>query len=300
MPRDLAALKEDTLQGMPQLTKTPEEVVDDGAESGPSSAPMDAVDEARMFRSLMKRHNTAGGGGGMNSKRDEIHPYTQTLSLSDIESCILLEEATFPPEERCTREKFHYRLRHCGELSLGIFTSLTDSTVPTAATASPVYSGAPKRKSVLLGHIIATKTTNPTVKDEDMAVPSSSSSSSSSTPTDNPASETASTQQSLSPAPAAAPPVPAGHKEEGRTLAIHSLAILPQYQRHGLGRTLLQAYLQRMESHAIGDRAALIAHEGLVPFYERFGFVNRGRSGVEFAGGWWWDMVRELEVGKEE
>ncbi len=106
MPRDLAALKEDTLQGMPQLTKTPEEVVDDGDEDGrPPSAPMDAQDEARMFRSLMKRHNTAGGGGGMNSKRDEIHPYTQTLSLSDIESCILLEEATFPPEERCTREK---------------------------------------------------------------------------------------------------------------------------------------------------------------------------------------------------
>ncbi|KAK0362384.1 hypothetical protein LTR91_022674 [Friedmanniomyces endolithicus] len=294
MPRDLAALKEDTLQGMPQLTKTPEEVVDDGAESGPSSAPMDAVDEARMFRSLMKRHNTAGGGGGMNSKRDEIHPYTQTLSLSDIESCILLEEATFPPEERCTREKFHYRLRHCGELSLGIFTSLTDSTVPTAATASPVYSGAPKRKSVLLGHIIATKTTNPTVKDEDMAVPSSSSSSS--TPTVNPASESNSTS-----APPSSPAAPrSGHKEEGRTLAIHSLAILPQYQRHGLGRTLLQAYLQRMESHAIGDRAALIAHEGLVPFYERFGFVNQGRSGVEFAGGGWWDMVRELEVGKEE
>ncbi|KAK0352537.1 hypothetical protein LTR91_020881 [Friedmanniomyces endolithicus] len=289
MPRDLAALKEDTLQGMPQLTKTPEEVVDDGDEDGrPPSAPMDAQDEARMFRSLMKRHNTAGGGGGMNSKRDEIHPYTQTLSLSDIESCILLEEATFPPEERCTREKFHYRLRHCGELSLGIFTSLTDSTVPTAATASPVYSGAPKRKSVLLGHIIATKTTNPTVKDEDMAVPSSSSHPNPTQPTD-------------SSHPTAAPTeAVAGHREAGRTLAIHSLAILPQYQRHGLGRTLLQAYLQRMESHAIGDRAALIAHEGLVAFYERFGFVNRGRSGVEFAGGGWWDMVRELEVGREE
>ncbi|KAK0936064.1 hypothetical protein LTR29_012342 [Friedmanniomyces endolithicus] len=289
MPRDFAALKEDTLQGMPQLTKSPEEVSNDESEAGPSSAPMDAQDEARMFRSLMKRHNTAGGGGGINSKRDEIHPYTQTLSLSDIESCILLEEATFPPEERCTREKFNYRLRHCGELSLGIFTSLTDSTVPTAATASPVYSGAPKRKSVLLGHIIATKTTNPTIKDEDMAVPSSPNPTNTTDPSDPPAAP-----------PAPAPPAPAGHKEEGRTLAIHSLAILPQYQRHGLGRTLLQAYLQRMESHAIGDRAALIAHEALVPFYERFGFVNQGRSGVEFAGGGWWDLVRELEVGREE
>ncbi|KAK0248932.1 hypothetical protein LTR91_003606 [Friedmanniomyces endolithicus] len=289
MPRDFAALKEDTLQGMPQLTKSPEEVSNDESEAGPSSAPMDAQDEARMFRSLMKRHNTASGGGGINSKRDEIHPYTQTLSLSDIESCILLEEATFPPEERCTREKFNYRLRHCGELSLGIFTSLTDSTVPTAATASPVYSGAPKRKSVLLGHIIATKTTNPTIKDEDMAVPSSPNPTNTTDPSDPPAAP-----------PAPAPPAPAGHKEEGRTLAIHSLAILPAYQRHGLGRTLLQAYLQRMESHAIGDRAALIAHEALVPFYERFGFVNQGRSGVEFAGGGWWDLVRELEVGREE
>jgi len=122
-----------------------------------------------------------------------------------------------------------------------------------------------------------------------MAVPSSPNPTNTTDPSDPPAAP-----------PAPAPPAPAGHKEEGRTLAIHSLAILPQYQRHGLGRTLLQAYLQRMESHAIGDRAALIAHEALVPFYERFGFVNQGRSGVEFAGGGWWDLVRELEVGREE
>ena len=60
---------------------------------------MDADDEDSMFRDIMQR-NTAG-----TSKRDELHPYTQTLSLSDIESCIRLEEETFPPNERCTREK---------------------------------------------------------------------------------------------------------------------------------------------------------------------------------------------------
>ena len=75
-----------------------------------------------------------------------------------------------------TSSQFDYRLRYCGELSLGIFTSLEDSDTVTAATSAPVYSGAPKRKSVLLGHIIATKTTNPTVTDKDMQIPDSSSS----------------------------------------------------------------------------------------------------------------------------
>lgn len=37
--------------------------------------------------------------------RNELHPYVQTLSLSNLESCVALEEAIFPPQERCTTEK---------------------------------------------------------------------------------------------------------------------------------------------------------------------------------------------------
>lgn len=40
-----------------------------------------------------------------NEARDKLHPYTQTLSLTDVESCLRLEEAAFPPPERATREK---------------------------------------------------------------------------------------------------------------------------------------------------------------------------------------------------
>ena len=36
---------------------------------------------------------------------NELHPYVQTLSLSDLESCIALENAIFPEQERCSREK---------------------------------------------------------------------------------------------------------------------------------------------------------------------------------------------------
>lgn len=256
MPRDLNPIaKEDTLQGMPTLTKSPEAVED-------QVPAMNAEDEDEMLGSLPKP----------NDKRDEVHPYTQTLSISDVESCTKLEEETFPPNERCTREKFQYRLRRCGELSLGIFTSHSNDEIATSHTSAPVYSGAPQRKAVLLGHVIATKTTNPTVTDDDMAIPS---------PSDT------------------KPDPKIGHKEEGRTICIHSLAVLPTYQRRGLGRTLMEAYLQRMESHGVADRAALIAHEHLIPYYENFGFRNLGKSEAQFGGGGWYDMVKELNPGRE-
>ncbi len=69
-----------------------------------------------------------------------------------------------------------------------------------------------------------------------------------------------------------------GHKETGRTLCVHSLAVLPQYQKRGLGKTLLKAYLQRMETQGVADRVAIIAHEELIPYYENFGFKNLGKS----------------------
>lgn len=149
---------------------------------------------------------------------------------------------------------------------MGIFTSQEgESNTTTAATAQPVYSGAPERKSVLMGHIVATKTTSPTVTDNDMAIP---------TP-DNPDPKL-------------------GHKEEGRTVCIHSLGVLPEYQKRSLGKTLMKAYLQRVESHGVADRAALIAHEHLIPYYEKLGFENKGPSKAQFGGGGWFDMIKEL------
>jgi hypothetical protein len=89
MPRDLEAIaKEDTLQGMPHIAKSP-----DTMDDRPTLIDMD--DEEYMINQLSQR----------NAERDKIHPYTQTLKESDIDSCVKLEEATFPENERCTREK---------------------------------------------------------------------------------------------------------------------------------------------------------------------------------------------------
>lgn len=83
----------------------------------------------------------------------------------------------------------------------------------------------------------------------------------------------------------------AGHKEQGRTVAIHSLAVLPAFQGQGLGATLMKAFIQRMEYVQAADRIALLAHGELVKFYEKLGFENKGPSKATFGGGNWVDMV---------
>lgn len=58
---------------------------------------------------------------------------------------------------------------------------------------------------------------------------------------------------------------------------------------------LFKAYLERMPAQGVADRAALIAHEQLVPWYETFGFVSLGPSKAQHGGGGWVDMVLEWQ-----
>ena len=39
------------------------------------------------------------------STLDKLHAYVQVLNLNDLESVVNLENATFPPNEACSREK---------------------------------------------------------------------------------------------------------------------------------------------------------------------------------------------------
>lgn len=203
-----------------------------------------------------------------------LHPYTRPLTISDLESVVALENAAFPdPTERATREKFIYRLNKCGELCLGIFCTVVPGSgiqAETLATGKPVETS---RKdgavSVLIGHVVATKTTSQLVTDESMSYPSD--------------------WESEEPAPSNL-----GHQEIGRTIVLHSVAILPQFQGRGLGRVLMMAYMQQMNGAGIADRLALIAHDHKMQWYEKLGFTNKGKSGVSFGGGGWYDMVFEL------
>jgi hypothetical protein len=39
------------------------------------------------------------------NKFDNLHPFTQVLSVSNVDDCVKLENETFPESERCSREK---------------------------------------------------------------------------------------------------------------------------------------------------------------------------------------------------
>jgi predicted N-acetyltransferase YhbS len=122
-----------------------------------------------------------------------------------------------------------------------------------------------------MAHIIATKHSAETVTDASMAFPSDWRS-----------------KYQLSP--------PTGHDEDGETVCLHSLAVHPDLQRKGLGRTLLLSWIQRLKDSG-PKRIALLCRDRYIPFYEKAGFKNLGPSKVTYGGGGWVDMV--LEFGME-
>jgi GNAT superfamily N-acetyltransferase len=61
-----------------------------------------------------------------------------------------------------------------------------------------------------------------------------------------------------------------GHEPEGSTVGLHTLCVHPGWRAKGLGTLILKEYVKRMESENGVKRVALIAHDELVPFYERY------------------------------
>jgi GNAT superfamily N-acetyltransferase len=123
---------------------------------------------------------------------------------------------------------------------LGIFCTATpDSNIPaeTLKTGRLVESGRQNGAiAVLLAHIVATMSLDSVVTDNAMNFPHG--------------------WDSERP-----PAVTTGHQEGGRTICVHSLGVLPEFQGRGLGRILMTAYIQQMSGAGIADRIAIIAHE---------------------------------------
>lgn len=146
-----------------------------------------------------------------------------------------------------TSSQFEYRLSTCSNICIGLFCSIVPSKVdgfplPTFAVANVVETGrADNARMVLFGHVIATLGNGPVVTDEDMAYP------------ENWRDQKSSKDSRL------------GHKVMGRTVCLHSFAILPKVQNCGLGRLLMKAYLQQINESGIADRVALICQDVSFP-----------------------------------
>ena len=85
--------------------------------------------------------------------------------------------------------------------------------------------------------------------------------------------------------------IPEGHEDKGRTIAIHSIAVLPEHQGKKIGSMMVESYVQRMRDSKGADRVAILAHDNLVQFYEKLGFKDTGASDTKFGGGRWKNMV---------
>lgn len=54
---------------------------------------------------------------------------------------------------------------------------------------------------------------------------------------------------------------------------------------------LMNGFIKRMKDAKVCDRIALLAEDGLVPFYDSLGFDDLGESDATFGGIRWKDMV---------
>ncbi|KAF5856855.1 hypothetical protein ETB97_006641 [Aspergillus alliaceus] len=175
------------------------------------------------------------------TKLDELHPFVQVLTVSNVDDCVNVENA-FPEQERCL-----FTLPILGE-------------------------DQPKPRPTLVGHIVATRTSTPFVTDKSMQLPAN-------WETERMTVENGET---------------VGHDEYGGTIAIHSLAVSPEHQGKQVASTLMKSYIQRIREAQIAERLSLIAHDHLVPFYESFGFENRGPSKCKFGSGGWTNLVLDF------
>lgn len=198
--------------------------------------------------------------------------YVRSLTLKDLDACVALENQAFIPEERCSRKEvrnpspeppYDSQLTPHKQFKYRLSTC-PDLSLGIFTTSINPYTGHPTE--TLLGYAIATKTTSRLITDACMAA------------------------------------TPYSHTESGTTVALHSLAILPSYQRRTLGTTLLSEFILRSCNRpgVPVERIAIIARERLVRFYQRFGFTVYGVSEVGFGGGGWRDLALEFQVPEEK
>ncbi|RGP60419.1 hypothetical protein FLONG3_10885 [Fusarium longipes] len=191
--------------------------------------------------------------------------YVRQLNINDLERSLVVETAAFPPAEAATREKIEYRLTVCPELCMGLFLRSGTSLPSTIPQDIPFIEQPGSNDDELLAHVISTKSTNKPVKDEDM---------------DYPRDWKSDPQGDYD----------VGHKRDGRTIALHALAVSPNYQRSGLGKAITREYIKRMKQIDAGDRISILTYDRLVPYYQKLGFEHYGKSESEYAGVAWHDL----------
>ncbi len=211
------------------------------------------------------------------------HVFVRPLGPRDLPQCVALEQLAFPPNERATEQKIAYRLRVCPELTAGIFlrtfsfasnesssSQLEDSEFSSQIDEDKFGPSKVITDEKLIAHIHATKIKSQTVTAETMDIPV----------LDSWGRKVSSSN--------------IGHSEDGINVALHSLAVHPDYRNQSLGSLLLTDYIQRLSNLKVAAKIVIIAHEELVSYYTRLGFVDYGLSECNWGGVKWHDLAISL------
>lgn len=179
----------------------------------------------------------------------------------DLDQTVALEDLCFPENERATRQKIQYRLSVCPELCVAVVKRTYDWNGDSQNSDHLGVASAKVtvKSEQIIGHILATKTNSEFVTDASMGIPTVEDSDE-------------------------------GHIETGRTIAIHSVCVHPDYRNKHIGYLLLKDYVQRFFSLQTADGIAILVHDELVPFYQRHGFHLHGKAPSTFGGTEWKSM----------
>ncbi|KAJ3523164.1 hypothetical protein NM208_g12556 [Fusarium decemcellulare] len=192
--------------------------------------------------------------------------YARFYTIDDVDRALAMEQAAFPPAEGATREKIEYRLTVCPELSIGLFLRAgVELPSPVPDDIPFITKEESSEDDKLLAHVMATRSTNAKVQDDDMAVPAN-----------------------WKADPQAVYDV--GHNKNGRTISMHALATSPEYQRSGFGKAVMKSYIDQMKKAGTADKISILTYDRLVPYYQKIGFEHYGRSDSEYAGVAWHDL----------
>lgn len=82
----------------------------------------------------------------------------------------------------------------------------------------------------------------------------------------------------------------AAHRPDGMYQAVFGLAVLPEYQRYGIGKALMRAFCSRARE-AGRQGVILTCKDRLIVYYETLGFQKLGLSASVHGGATWYDML---------
>jgi len=83
------------------------------------------------------------------------------------------------------------------------------------------------------------------------------------------------------------------HNDNGKNLVIYSLAVLPEHQRKGVAKRLMEQYIAFARSET-KETVVLTCKKPLIDYYEQFGYENYGVSNSEHGGAEWYDLILKL------